>query len=304
MITNPYNKGGIEILNVYYGSSSATAHISSLARIVDVGYELRLQPFQTQPHSHEGVTELVFIQSGKGTVRCYGTKHLVSTGDLIIYEPGLLHYENWFSFQDPLIVLYLRFSKGDSPFEEDEFNTIQQHPVLNTGRYQSQISRLFWMINREWGNERLNQNEICNHLLASLLLLVRRMYSMKFSLLKTKTESIAQQVKSFLDTHTVTFSLKTLAERFHISVYHLSHVFKEEIGISPIRYANQKRMERAKLMLQTTTDSVQDIAAKIGYENTSSFYQMFRSFTGTTPAKYRQYVTALVERQMNKEEQP
>lgn len=81
--------------------------------------------------------------------------------------------------------------------------------------------------------------------------------------------------------------IRELATVVHLSPGRLAHLFKSEVGISPQRYVNNVRLERAKELLESGMLSVKEIAAEIGFPNVSSFCRRFKACYGTTPREYR-----------------
>jgi YesN/AraC family two-component response regulator len=47
------------------------------------------------------------------------------------------------------------------------------------------------------------------------------------------------------------------------------------------------RIEKAKKILETKTDTVDEITQAIGYENSSTFRKLFKECTGLSPREYR-----------------
>ena len=82
-------------------------------------------------------------------------------------------------------------------------------------------------------------------------------------------------------------SLLKLAELTRLSQHHFCRAFKQSFGIPPYRYLVQRRMEVAKTLLADRTNSVTDIALRLGYAQTGSFTSSFRKTTGWTPTVYR-----------------
>jgi YesN/AraC family two-component response regulator len=78
-----------------------------------------------------------------------------------------------------------------------------------------------------------------------------------------------------------------IADRLNISAGYLRNYFKDKTGRHLSDYLNEYRMDKAKEMLQHTEERIQDIAAKVGYQNANSFTRMFRRLTGITPGEYR-----------------
>ena len=82
-------------------------------------------------------------------------------------------------------------------------------------------------------------------------------------------------------------SLKNIADELYISPDYLSHVFKNETGISPINYVITKRIGEAKKLLMTTDKNVQEISMEVGYENTNYFSLLFKKTTTLSPSTFR-----------------
>lgn len=82
-------------------------------------------------------------------------------------------------------------------------------------------------------------------------------------------------------------ALAQLAEAVSVSPSHLSHLFKRETGMTPIAYASMLKVDLAKTLLDTTGQSVEDIALSLGYASSASFINAFRARTHTTPLAWR-----------------
>ncbi len=69
--------------------------------------------------------------------------------------------------------------------------------------------------------------------------------------------------------------------------------FRSANGRSPIEYVQALRIEEAKQMLETSTESVENISAEVGYQDAAAFRRTFRKLSGTSPADYRRRFTRL-----------
>lgn len=83
------------------------------------------------------------------------------------------------------------------------------------------------------------------------------------------------------------FKLNEIADRLSLSSSRLRHLFKEEIGTTPIRYRKTLRLRQAKHLLETTFLSVKEIMLKVGYKDESNFVHHFKKEYGLTPTRYR-----------------
>ncbi len=82
-------------------------------------------------------------------------------------------------------------------------------------------------------------------------------------------------------------SLQDLAAKYDVSTPYLSSQFKKEVGITIIKYTNQRRVNTAIKLLNTSTLSIQDIAFSVGIHDFNYFTKVFKNEIGLTPTDYR-----------------
>ena len=78
-----------------------------------------------------------------------------------------------------------------------------------------------------------------------------------------------------------------LAALVGYSEYYLTEKFKAETGQSVASYIRYAKVERAKLLLESTDLSIRELAEKLAFNTVNYFIQCFRDTTGYTPAQYR-----------------
>jgi transcriptional regulator GlxA family with amidase domain len=82
-------------------------------------------------------------------------------------------------------------------------------------------------------------------------------------------------------------SLVEFAQAVDLSIWRLSHLFKSEVGMPPIKYPRLLRIQRAKRLLESSFLSVKEIAFQVGVNDESHFVRDFRSVYGFSPSEYR-----------------
>jgi transcriptional regulator GlxA family with amidase domain len=102
--------------------------------------------------------------------------------------------------------------------------------------------------------------------------------------LDKRVEKIIQMMR---DDVSGELSLAEFAQSVNLSVWRLCHIFKSDVGMPPIRYLRQLRMERAKDLLESSFLSVKEIAYQVGLSDESHFVRDFKSTYGHSPAHYR-----------------
>ncbi|MDH6313271.1 AraC-like DNA-binding protein [Parabacteroides sp. PFB2-10] len=80
--------------------------------------------------------------------------------------------------------------------------------------------------------------------------------------------------------------ISQLAAICHLSDDHFIRLFKKEMDCTPIAYINQKKIERAQLMLLVENVPVKDIAYRLSFDNISYFNRVFKQITRFTPTQY------------------
>lgn len=73
----------------------------------------------------------------------------------------------------------------------------------------------------------------------------------------------------------------------NISSSRLRHIFKQEMGISPVQYLRRLRMCKAKELLETTYLNIKQIMIRVGVNDESHFVRDFKKVYGLSPTQYR-----------------
>lgn len=82
-------------------------------------------------------------------------------------------------------------------------------------------------------------------------------------------------------------SVQSLADTFHMSPSNICQYFHIQTGSTILTYITQMRMQLACELLKNTSDTIETITVKTGYQNVSSFTRRFKKETGVTPGAYR-----------------
>jgi len=72
-----------------------------------------------------------------------------------------------------------------------------------------------------------------------------------------------------------------------MSVYYFATLFRRSTGFSPRQYVLQRRVFRARELLQNTSRSVLEVSLDTGFQHQNNFARAFRRITGMTPSHFR-----------------
>lgn len=104
------------------------------------------------------------------------------------------------------------------------------------------------------------------------------------SVLKEEPEDLAFTVRTYLFQPLTLEELASLSNR---SLATFKRDFQKHYQASPRQWINRQRLLHARLLLQTTDQSVTDIALACGFESASHFIRIFRRQFGSTPQTIR-----------------
>ena len=90
---------------------------------------------------------------------------------------------------------------------------------------------------------------------------------------------------------TADLGLKNLAAQLNINPSYLSTLFKKETGFTLTEYVNQKRIEHAVFLLNSSNLQIQMIAQYSGIADVNYFTKTFKKIIGITPKEYRDRIT-------------
>ena len=134
-----------------------------------------------------------------------------------------------------------------------------------------------------------NYETVCQNLLEVIMICMLR--NNNLSIVQSSNALLNRectQIKHYLDAnYAENITLDMLASLSHMNKYYLVHAFTKCIGISPITYLLQKRIQEGKSLLESTSYSISQISTTLGFSSQSYFSQAFRKATGMTPMQYR-----------------
>lgn len=239
-------------------------------------------------HVHENLVEVLLVYEGSGIYTIDNNKYIAKKGDLIFYNSGVVHDE--FGGNGSNLGTYclgisnLKIVKlGNNKIIEDNYC-----PIINCNEYFDDILSMFDIIRKSIDIDGIHVAEFNNFLVQALVVKFRIIIEKNGDVKQIKEPSLVTKVKIYIDkNYNENISLKSIAEAVNANQYYLSHIFKEEIGFSPMQYVTRRRIGEAQNLLINTQLSITEIAANVGYNNSNYFQNVFRKAVGLTPGNYR-----------------
>ena len=82
-------------------------------------------------------------------------------------------------------------------------------------------------------------------------------------------------------------TIQEVSEYVGYSSAHFSVRFKQECGFTFSDYVMESRIEKSKELLKNTRETIESIAAAVGYSDVKSFTKNFKKYTEVKPSQYR-----------------
>lgn len=241
--------------------------------------------WQSLPHTHH-FTELFYVISGNGKFLVENETHTVQENDLVIVNPHIEHTEMSLNAK-PLE--YIVFGVEGLSFSFGESGIIKGYGFFNYAANKTQLLNFSQIMLKEVSDKKNGYELICHDILEVLLVYISRSYSL--GIVASDASPMPKEcalAKRYLDAnYAQNITLDSLAKAAHINKYYLSHSFTTFLGMSPINYLIQKRLEVARELLTSTNHSIAQIASSAGFASQSYFSQIFKKSMGLTPNQYR-----------------
>lgn len=95
------------------------------------------------------------------------------------------------------------------------------------------------------------------------------------------------EIMRYVQANYKSVTLDELSENFHLSKPYLSKYIKEHTGATFQEAVKKARMKKARAMLKETNQTVESIAANVGYETVEHFNRLFKKTYQMTPVQFR-----------------
>ncbi|MDR6550509.1 response regulator [Paenibacillus qinlingensis] len=169
---------------------------------------------------------------------------------------------------------------------------IREHILYFTCLFISMIQKQGWPVREVAGEDYVyfhNHSELASkeQILFWLQRMIRayldyaghRRKSTSHGMIKTILSLVENEIDQEMTLHAV-------ADRMYVNSSYLSRLFKQETGKAFSTYVLERKMERAKAILQEGS-RVYDAASGVGYRDVSYFTRVFRKYWGVTPGEIR-----------------
>lgn len=243
-------------------------------------------------HQHETDTEVLFILEGEGSYFIGQKSHFVQAGDLLVCNSKTDHESNLEFFKHTSLYLISISQINLHGYRENSLIADDADPVLHCQDQYQVIKGLFDIMAMSMNIRQEKSTSTCHYLMLALLTIILSYSADPDGHAKSKSKNArlaVQNMVHYIDEHFCEdINIREICDSMYVSVYYLSHIFKSEVGCSPMQYTIRRRIGKAQTLLETSRLSIAQIASSVGYADSNQFYALFFKHVGISPSKYRE----------------
>ncbi len=245
------------------------------------------QESSTNMHHHDAY-EVYYLIEGKRSYSANNNIYDLESGCVTLTKPNVTHATNGYKYYRMLINFKQEFlNKYFTKKMQSALTECFKADFISSKAIKSRplIKAIFDNISVDYTED--NLDSIAGNL-AILLIELNKARLSDISSITNAAPQIIKDIILFIGKNLQEIkSISDIANKFYISKYYLSHLFKDHMGISPIEYVINLKIAKAADLLRETNHSIEYIAHYCGFSESAYFCLTFKKHMNTTPSQYR-----------------
>lgn len=282
----------IELSREHIESYSSKYSSSKNGVFTKVGFFPSAKHQFIEENEGNGEYMLIYCTKGYGVATVNHEIYHISPGDFFII-PAHTPFSYYADIIKPWTIFWFCF-QGDSVQEiADLFvkssNSFKGYLPYNEERMKL-FNKIYKCLEQGYGQENLVVLNMCLLHLVSSLVLITSNIDVRFSKNQSLVNSSIQLMKENIHQN---LTLAQISDNVNLSASHFSAVFKKVTGLTPMRYYNDVKIQKACEYLKYSDTIVKEISFKLGIYDVQYFSRLFTKTMGKTPLKFRKESTFL-----------
>lgn len=238
--------------------------------------------------------EFFLYQSGKVSFVINNERYYLTTGDMMIIPPdhSFRLYTNETSSSNPGIVFtfnsdfFLKISSCSTDFDYLLQASAKKKPYLfhyDPITFNLLQKKLIDLMEELRSSRYGKETKIYLSLLDLLFHINRGIHESENLFLSSSGNSLCHNIVQYINEHiSEELTLDMLAQTFYINKYHLSHIFKERLGVSVHQFITKRRLSLCRDAILQNTE-ISKVFIEYGFNSYTCFYRAFRKEYGISP---------------------
>ncbi len=242
-------------------------------------YEFR--DFGFPAHFHDSM-EIICVESGEIILSSDSRRFSITAGNIAVVFPGRIHfYESGPDKNNSGFILLLG-PKLLGEYKKELGAVIPQCPVFPAAGLHPDCLHAMETLRRGTKEGFRVQKAYAQ------LFLCRMLPGARLVAAPPSSENVLYPLINYMEEHfRENISLEDAASALYINKYRLSGIFSRILGINFNDYLNSLRINLAMQLIDTSENSMTEIAFEVGFLNVRTFNRAFKKNTGITPSEYK-----------------
>ncbi len=230
---------------------------------------------------------LLYCVKGKGWYIVKNKKFEMKANEFCLIPATNEYLRYGADTKDPWTIYWVHFTGDDMDTFNKSFNL-----TLLDGPQEISFNEKgldLWNImynNLEMGYSTENLCSTCFHLyhFIATFLYPEKHYNVKKQDARNMVNETIMYMRSKLSQQ---LTVEALAQKNNLSTSHFTFLFRKATGTSPMDYFIHLKLQKACLMLHSTSSKIKEIAKSFGYDDQFYFSRLFKKYMNISPLQYR-----------------
>ncbi len=218
---------------------------------------------------------LLYTKNGHGILNYDNRKYEIKENSIMLIDCTKTHeyFPDGKKWEFKFIHFMGEASKKYYEYIKELYETVV---ICDMGEFEKYFDRIYNHV------KSAEAEELCSEIIYKILIGIINKYNKS-----SDSFNIKDILYYISENYENNITVSELADISHLSRCYFSTVFKKSTGFSPYEYILNYRIYSAKRMLRDTLASIEEIASKCGFSDTSSFIRAFKRQEGISPFCYR-----------------
>lgn len=250
------------------------------------------------------VFDLIYVQSGELYITENSEPFTIKDGQFIILTPGFEHYGHKSCREDTRVFwCHFKMEGAFSLYREgyENWAEIQTRdgdfvvppqfhfklPAFGECLHRDFVEKIFENLTRL--DHQTPDFPLRQQIYFQEIILHLQKESLKIS---SAAEKVVEDTLRYIRKHyKEEKKMEDVAKELHFHPDYITRCMQKTMGVTPVQYLTQYRMEQAKRLLSTTDDKISFIAKESGIQDPAYFTKIFKRLEGVSPLEYRKIVS-------------
>lgn len=272
----------------------------------DFPINIRIGQIVEDPLHFQPDLELVFVLKGELQVKNGCSDYLLKQGDIFANNPGEIH--GFYNTGKENLAAVIQFS---TRYYESFFPGLAQSCYFTYNSDTNRLKHLLLTLLLNYLKRSLNYKQECTELgeeVIDCLSSYFNLFAFEDSSIvpapnedPVQTERLSRIFTRIYADHAQKLSLEEIAAEEGLSVFYLSHLIHDFVGLNFREFLCYTRVEVSQRLLLQPNCKIASVAKSVGFSTTAYYEKYFQKWFGQTPLEYREHYLDKIKSSANKE---